>query len=249
MSLEPVRRQLCGVEEVTRALGAGETPRLLLVHADRMEALAPLCARARSLGAEVHPTSEAMLWRLSKQSPTPDVLALLGPDPKAPRDMVLEAAGACWLLVGNKYPGNAGFAIRSAEVSGADAIFIDNDMGHEARREAIRASMRADRYFPVHWEPALPLLADARRAGRRILAIEDVGGPAPWELDLTVPVLLIVGGERSGIPEAVIRECDDVMRLPMPGFIPSYNLQAAMAMVAGERLRQLARSSDGPQRR
>jgi tRNA(Leu) C34 or U34 (ribose-2'-O)-methylase TrmL len=30
------------------------------------------------------------------------------------------------------------------------------------------------------------------------------------------------------------------MRLPMAGFVPSYNLQAAMSMVAYERLRQLA---------
>ncbi|MDJ0787237.1 MAG: TrmH family RNA methyltransferase [Myxococcota bacterium] len=234
-----IRRQLCGTAEVEAALDAGEPLRLLLVHADRIGTLEALCEAARARGAAVHPTSEAMLWRLAKRSPTPDVLGLVGPDPAAPRDAVLAAGGACWLLVGNKYPGNAGFAIRSAEVSGADGIFVDNDMGHDARREAIRASMRADRYFPVFWEPAAPLLADARAAGRRIVAIEDVGTHAPWESDLRGPILLVVGGEREGIPEAVIRECDEVLRLPMPGFIPSYNLQAAMAMVMGERLRQL----------
>jgi tRNA G18 (ribose-2'-O)-methylase SpoU len=31
------------------------------------------------------------------------------------------------------------------------------------------------------------------------------------------------------------------VRVPMAGFIPSYNVQAAMAAVAAERLRQLAR--------
>jgi len=29
-----------------------------------------------------------------------------------------------------------------------------------------------------------------------------------------------------------------VLRIPMHGFLPSYNLQAAMAVVMGERLRQ-----------
>jgi TrmH family RNA methyltransferase len=202
--------------------------------------LAALVGRAESAGVAVHPTSEAMLWRLAKQEPTPDVLGLVGPDPLAPRDAVLRAGGACWLLVGTKYPGNTGFAIRSAEVSGADGIFIDNGMGHDARRESIRAAMRADRYFPVHWEPALPLIAEARAAGRRIVAVEDVGTRPPWESDLAQPLLLIVGGERSGISEEVLAACDEVLRLPMPGFIPSYNLQAAMAMVAGERMRQLA---------
>ena len=31
---------------------------------------------------------------------------------------------------------------------------------------------------------------------------------------------------------------DAVLRIPMAGFVPSHNLQAAMAMVVGERLRQ-----------
>ena len=33
-------------------------------------------------------------------------------------------------------------------------------------------------------------------------------------------------------------EADLVLRIPMRGFMPSYNLQAAMAAVASERLRQ-----------
>jgi tRNA G18 (ribose-2'-O)-methylase SpoU len=153
---------------------------------------------------------------------------------------VLAADGAVWVLVETAYPGNTGFAIRTAEVTGAGSIFVDNDFEHEGRREAMRASMRADRFMPVFWEPALPVIAEAREAGRRCLAIEDVGTEAPWEADLSGPVLFVVGGERHGIPAPVLDACHSVLRIPMHGFIPSYNLQAAMAVVAGERLRQLA---------
>ena len=155
---------------------------------------------------------------------------------------VLALPGCAWALVGLAYPGNTGFASRAAEVSGADGVFVDGDFQHEGRREALRASMRADRFMPVFWEPALPLLDDARRAGRSIFAIEDVGDAAPWEVDLARPALFIVGGERHGIPREVLDGADRILRIPMHGFIPSYNLQAAMAMVAGERLRQLAAS-------
>jgi tRNA G18 (ribose-2'-O)-methylase SpoU len=41
------------------------------------------------------------------------------------------------------------------------------------------------------------------------------------------------------VPPEVLEACDLTVRIPMRGFIPSYNLQAAMAIVAGERLRQL----------
>jgi tRNA G18 (ribose-2'-O)-methylase SpoU len=40
----------------------------------------------------------------------------------------------------------------------------------------------------------------------------------------------------------VLDTCDGAIRIPMRGFIPSYNLQAAMAIVVGEHLRQLALS-------
>jgi tRNA G18 (ribose-2'-O)-methylase SpoU len=54
----------------------------------------------------------------------------------------------------------------------------------------------------------------------------------------------VVGGERHGIPKEVLAACDDAIRIPMWGFIPSYNLQAAMAAVACERLRQLPESEE-----
>jgi len=236
-----VRRQLCGVRAVSSALASGEAIRLILVsNAPKDSSIPDLLRRAEAAGVRVRVTSEASLWRLSKTEPAAEILGLQGSDPEQGRDEVLAAGGAAWLLVNVAYPGNTGFAIRCAEVSGADACFVDNPMLHEGKREALRASMRADRFMPVFWESAGSLLPAARAAGRRIFAVEDVGSAQPWEVDLCVPALFIVGGEKHGIPEPILRESDTVLRLPMHGFIPSYNLQAAMAMVMGERLRQCA---------
>ena len=57
-------------------------------------------------------------------------------------------------------------------------------------------------------------------------------------LDLTGPCMLIIGGERHGIPDELLAQCDVVLRIPMGGFLPSYNLQAPLAVVATEVLRQ-----------
>jgi TrmH family RNA methyltransferase len=176
-----------------------------------------LCARGRQAGIEVQDASRAALWRLSKTERPAEILALVGRDPHAPMEEVLSACGATWLLVGIAYPGNTGFAIRTAEVSGADGVFIDSDFEHEGRREAVRAAMRADRFMPVFWMPALPVVSAARAAGRRVLAIEDVGSRAPWEMDLGGPVLFVVGGERHGIPAEVLEACDEAIRIPMLG--------------------------------
>ena len=102
----------------------------------------------------------------------------------------------------------------------------------------------------LHGEPSWSylyrsMIPVAVAAGRRVIALEDVGDAAPWEADLTGPVLFVVGGEHSGIPPEVLARCDAVVRIPMRGFIRSYNLQAAVAIVAAERLRQQAQAGDG----
>jgi tRNA G18 (ribose-2'-O)-methylase SpoU len=240
---EPARRQAAGPAEIAAALDAGEPVRLVLhARAPKDPAARALLERARAAGIALREASAQSLWRLGKCAPPPEVMAVIGADPAAPPDQALAGGGVAWLLTGLAYPGNTGFAIRLAEVSGAACAFVDAGFAHAGKREALRASMRADRFFPVFWEAALPAIARARAAGRRVLAIEDVGTHAPWEVDLTGRLLLVIGGERHGIAPEVLAACEGALRIPMRGFIPSYNLQAAMAMVAGERLRQLGPS-------
>jgi len=76
--------------------------------------------------------------------------------------------------------------------------------------------------------------------GIRCVALEDVGSQAPWEVDLRGPVLCVIGNEQSGISDAVLARCAHKIRIPMAGFVPSYNVQAAMTAIAVERLRQLS---------
>jgi TrmH family RNA methyltransferase len=238
---DPIRRQLAGPAEVEAALDAGAPVRLVLAAREPTDPAARRALeRARGAGVPVRAASESSLRRLSRVDPPAELLALVGPAPGADPATALASGGIVWLLVGVAYPGNTGFAIRLAEVSGAHAVFLDSAFEHEGRREALRASMRADHFMPVYWEPALGVIARARAAGRRVLAVEDVGALAPWEVDLGQPLLLLIGGERHGIPREVLAACDGAIAIPMRGFIPSYNLQAAMAIVVGEQLRQLA---------
>jgi TrmH family RNA methyltransferase len=179
-----------------------------------------------------------VVTRLCHVRPAEEVLALVGRDPEADLEATLARGGALWLLVGVAYPGNVGMVIRTAEVSGADAIAIDGDFDHEARRAALRAAMRADKFMPVYWRKALDVLDAARAHGHRVLALDEAGEHAPWEVDLTGPRVFVVGGENGGIPPEVLARCDAAIRVPMAGFIPCYNLQAAVSAIATERLRQ-----------
>lgn len=235
----PRVRQLAGPAEIDAALRAGEDVRLLLVQQDaRHEEVAPLVARAEELGISVRTATRNVVSRLCKLRPPEEILALVGRDPDADLDASLARRGAFWLLVGVVYPGNIGMVIRTAEVSGADAIAIDGDLDHETKRAALRAAMRADKFMPVFWRPAVEVLDASRATGHSVLALDESGERTPWQVDLTGPRIFVVGGENGGIPPAILARCDGSVRVPMAGFIPCYNLQAAVSAIATERLRQ-----------
>jgi TrmH family RNA methyltransferase len=237
----PPRRSASGTREIDAALAAGEP--LAAVFVARGAASDPdvavLLARARVAGAAVHAAGPDVLRRFGRGDPPPRVVAVVGASPRAGLDEVLARAGAVWLLAGLSYATNAGFAIRTAEVAGAAGVVVDAAFPAAGRRTALRASMRADRVMPVLWQSAPAVVDAARRAGVRVVALEESGAAAPWATDLTRPSLFVVGNERRGIAPDVLARCDAIVRVPAAGFIPSYNVHAAMAAVAAERLRQL----------
>jgi tRNA G18 (ribose-2'-O)-methylase SpoU len=239
--------QLAGIDLVAGALREREDVRLLLVDEGCTEpALRALIELAQQRGIRVRGATRRVLTRLSAVDPAPPVLALVGRDPAADLEATLGRGGAVWLMTGVAYPGNVGMVIRTAEVSGADAILVDADFDHVAKRAALRASMRADRFMPVIWSSPGGLLDAATRSGHRVFALDEAGESAPWEVDLTGPRVFVVGGENGGIGPEVLARCDARIRVPMAGFIPCYNLQAAVSAVACERLRQLELAASSP---
>ena len=234
--------QRAGVAAVAAALDAGDpvTRLLVLRGADPGGEVAALVDRARAAGVGVSEVSAGDLRRLSQTPEPAPVLALLGRESEAGPQDVFATPGAKWLLVGASYPGNVGAALRTVEIAGADAAFVDAALDRAGRRAALRTSMNAERFMPVHWQASDVVIEQARRGGHRVVGIEDTGDQAPWEADLLEPTLFVVGGEDRSLPAELLAGCDRVLRLPMRGFIPCYNLQAAVAAVALERLRQAA---------
>lgn len=242
--LEPerLRRQLRDPQEIVDALEAERAIQLVVVLEGPTSNLCKkILSTAQERGISTRRISEREMRRLAPPGVAAEVLALEGESPDADLSLTLSRGGVTWLLVGCAYPGNAGFVIRSAEVSGAAGVVIASQFNRVERRHCMRFAMRSDRFLPVHFAEAEETLSRARLCGNRVVAIEDVGRVSPWRADLTGPLLAIVGGEESGIPQEILDRSDVILSIPTLGFLPSYNLQAAMAVVMGERLRQTAR--------
>ena len=230
--------QRTGLDAVVTALqemaDGGEVVNLILARRDSdSQELTALLKTASSLGVDVIEVSDNDISRMAVGvvvgQDIPEALALVGRTPNGSLEEVLARGGLVWLLHGITYTGNAGFSIRTAEISGADAVIIDADFSHDERRNAERQSVRAHRFIPTLWMDSSEVVTTA---------IEDVGEVELWDCDLTGNILCVVGSERHGVPEWLLESADEVIRLPMTGFVPSYNLQVAVSVVALEALRQ-----------
>ena len=228
--------QRCGIDAIHAALDAGEdVTRVLALRDSNSEDLQILLQRCTGEGIDVILGSEKDLWRMSEASPAL-ALALVGRIPEASLDQMLERGGLIWMLAGAKYQTNIGYCIRLAEVSGADGFIVTGDWTSDDRHRIVRAAMKTHRFMPVVFGgDGLTII---QQYGKTVVCIEDVGDAEPWDVDLTGDVMLVVGGENEGIPESILAESDQIIRIPMAGFTPSYNLQGPMAVVAVEALRQ-----------
>jgi len=234
--------QRCGVKEVSTAFMANENISLLLVlrGTQDLEVLR-LMQLAKENNIPIKEGSERDLWRMARDNKgeiKPQILALVGRNPYAEIDEIFSNGGLVWLLAGAKYPVNIGFTIRTAEVSGANAVFIDSELNNTERKGAVRASMKAHRFIPIHWVNGETIVDKAKSEGFRVISIEDIGTKTPWDENLTGNIMLIIGGERAGISDAILQKSDCILKIPMTGFVPSFNLQAPMAIVAAEAQRQ-----------
>tara|TARA_B100000902_G_scaffold383298_1_gene421981 strand:- start:64 stop:783 length:720 start_codon:yes stop_codon:yes gene_type:complete len=233
--------QRCGVLEVSEAIEKEEVTVILFLRGSNDTEAMRLRDLAVERGIVVRESSKSDIWRMSRVNDgvePPPILALVGRRPDATVEEILSSGGLCWLLDGARYPVNIGFTIRTAEVSGAQAVFVDGQLNHTEKKAARRASMKAHRFMPVHWVDGRELVRMAKEAGFRVISLEDTGVTGPWDEDLSGNVLIVIGGEHDGISDHILEESDSIIRVPMSGFVPSYNLQAPMAVVAVEALRQ-----------
>jgi TrmH family RNA methyltransferase len=154
------------------------------------------------------------------------------------------------VLAGVQDPGNVGTILRTASAFGATgAVTAASGQAGTASPfspKALRASAGAALHLPILAGMSLPiLLTQLRIANVRTLAScvhESADGDkpllAPWEVDWSEPVALLVGNEGAGLPEEVERSADARIRIPMASGVESLNAAAAAAVLFYEAARQ-----------
>lgn len=145
------------------------------------------------------------------------------------------------LLDGITDPHNFGALVRSAEVLGAHGVVVGNRHAAPVTGTVVKASAGATERMRIAEVSNLLRTIDAlREKGLRVLgaAVSAADTPALDDVDLRIPVALVIGAEGQGMREAVARRCDGLFYIPQLGSVASLNASVAGAIALHEAARQ-----------
>ena len=137
-------------------------------------------------------------------------------------------------------PGNLGTIIRTADASGASGVILVGECTDPFSLETVRATMGSVFAMPLIRASAEEFVAWKKKAGVHVVATHLAGSVDYRTIDYRKkPVVLLMGNEQSGLPEALAREADALARIPQAGRADSLNLAVATGVMLFEARRHL----------
>jgi tRNA (guanosine-2'-O-)-methyltransferase len=138
-------------------------------------------------------------------------------------------------------PHNIAAVLRSCDAVGAMSVHITQDPETKPHKKfSRRSSGSAAKWIDVtEHERIEDCYRMLREEGFSIVATG--GGPSAVpmaEVDLTVPVAIVLGNEMRGLTDAAITGADQIVTIPMMGMIRSLNISVACAVLLYEAFRQ-----------
>jgi 23S rRNA (guanosine2251-2'-O)-methyltransferase len=185
-------------------------------------------------------TSGEELERLCGSPDHQGVVAEVEPYPYAGSAELLRVENALLIALDQvQDPRNLGAVARSAEAAGAAGLVIPERRSAAVTAVTCKASAGAVEHLPIaHVRNLADWLGEAKEAGFWIWGADAEAKQAPWDVDLSGPTVLVLGGEGKGLRPRVASACDGLVALPQRGMIEALDVSAAAAALLFEAVRQ-----------
>ena len=217
----------------------------LMESSDRGPQISEILERAAALSIEVVFEARQIIERRAQTRRHQGVIARAQDPVYADFDDLLGAAtkpgrsGMIVVLDGIEDPHNLGAIARTAEAAGADGLVIAERRAVGITPGAISASAGALEHVSVARVVNMSRAIDKMRdSGLWIVGLDGDATQLHTDVDLQVPIALVVGSEGSGMSRLVKEKCDFLVGLPMAGAVESLNASVAVGIVLYEAVRQ-----------
>ena len=133
-------------------------------------------------------------------------------------------------------PHNVGALLRTAEAVGAHGLILPARRSVGITPAVVKASAGASEHLRIAIVPNLvQALKSLKKAGIWVIGLEQTPLAQPYyQVDLNLPLTLVVGNEGLGMTRLVSQTCDLLLEIPMQGHIGSLNVSVAGALVLYE---------------
>lgn len=134
---------------------------------------------------------------------------------------------------------NFGALIRTAECTGVHGIIVQRSGSAPVTADTVKTSAGAVFNVPIckvdHIKDAV---FHMQASGIQVVAASEKTENLVYEVDMKLPTALIMGSEDTGIAPSVLKQADQVAKLPMFGSIGSLNVSVACGAFLYEIVRQ-----------
>ena len=137
-------------------------------------------------------------------------------------------------------PHNLGACIRTADAAGVDALVLPKDhsapLNATVKKVASGAAETINIITVTNIARSLRLL---RETGCQIIGTSGDADKTLYDIELTFPVVLVMGSEEGGMRQNTRNHCDQLVKIPMYGSVESLNMSVAAGVCLYELRRRL----------
>ena len=191
-----------------------------------------------------------LLSRLSDRG-DPELMAIVSQAEDDPARIPIRADLLVVVVEHPQNPGNLGTIIRSADAMGAHGVLVMEPGVDLYHPKTVRATMGSLFALPVLRIENFQVFQDwidtvrGTVGGVQVVATSPHASTTIDRHDLTLPTVLIIGNEQSGISEHFEMTCDTLVSIPMSGSAESLNSAVSASIVLYEANRQRLESKVG----
>jgi len=156
-------------------------------------------------------------------------------------DLIANLNEPAFLLIldGVQDPHNLGACLRSADAAGVHAVIAPKDNSASLTEVAVKVSSGASETVPFIQVTNLARTMKFLREQNIWLYGADADGKQTlYQASLSHSVGLVLGAEGKGLRRLTKENCDELLKIPMNGYVSSLNVSVATGIFLFEALRQ-----------
>lgn len=186
----------------------------------------------RYVSTEVY---ESIAYRGSSEG----VIALATPKNHSIDLLQLPAKPLILVLDGIEKPGNIGGMLRTCDAAGVDAVIISNTKADVYNPNVIRSSLGTvftnNIAIGEGWQQVISFLKQNQIS---TFAAHLKATKMHFECNFNQATAILMGTESTGLPDEVLYECTEGIKIPMQGKIDSLNVSVSAGILIFEAIRQ-----------